>query len=295
LTLHHVRVGAIVAAALPAVAIAAPPAGAQAPASIQVRDSSLRYGERAVVTGRVPAGPVTLELRSAGEAAFVPVASATAGSDGRYRLAVRLSRSGTLRVVTPATASAERKVRVAARVGTRKRRLNVRAGRSALVTGQVRRPVAGRLVALQARSGGRWRTLDRDRTDASGRYRLRHRTRGTRSDLVRVRFGGDALNAPSRRVVGRLNAFRPTVASWYGPGFYGRRTACGITFRASLRGVAHKSLPCGTRVTLRRGSRVVRARVIDRGPFIPGREFDVSPAIRSALRMPPTARIGVAY
>ena len=46
-------------------------------------------------------------------------------------------------------------------------------------------------------------------------------------------------------------AFGPTRtagASWYGPGLYGRQTACGQTLRATTIGVAHRSLPCGTPV-----------------------------------------------
>ena len=71
----------------------------------------------------------------------------------------------------------------------------------------------------------------------------------------------------SARSVGRMNVYRRSFASWYGPGFYGRRTACGETISDSIRGVAHRTLPCGTRLTLRRGDRIVRARVVDRGPF----------------------------
>jgi rare lipoprotein A (peptidoglycan hydrolase) len=49
-------------------------------------------------------------------------------------------------------------------------------------------------------------------------------------------------------------------------------------------GVAHKTLPCGARVTLRRGTRTVRVRVIDRGPYVAGREFDLTQATAERLR-----------
>lgn len=55
--------------------------------------------------------------------------------------------------------------------------------------------------------------------------------------------------------------------TWYGPGFFGRRTACGQTLRPNTWGIAHRTLPCGTLVTLVRGSKRVSVRVIDRGPF----------------------------
>jgi hypothetical protein len=71
--------------------------------------------------------------------------------------------------------------------------------------------------------------------------------------------------------------------SWYGPGFYGRRTACGHAYTQTIMGVAHRSLPCGTRVTFKHGSRVVTVPVIDRGPYVAGRIFDLSAAACQAL------------
>jgi len=135
----------------------------------------------------------------------------------------------------------------------------------------------------------------RDRTDARGAFRLRFTPRAVERAAVRVRVAGDATNAGARRRVGTLAAFRPAVASWYGPGFYGSRTACGQTFHAGLMGVAHKSLPCGTRVTLRHGGRVVHARVVDRGPFIAGREFDLGVAVKQALGFGSGGTVEVAH
>jgi rare lipoprotein A (peptidoglycan hydrolase) len=65
-------------------------------------------------------------------------------------------------------------------------------------------------------------------------------------------------------------------ASWYGPGFYGNTTACGQKLRKGTVGVAHKKLPCGTKVTFAYEGRWVRAKVIDRGPYIPGRKWDLT-------------------
>ncbi len=55
------------------------------------------------------------------------------------------------------------------------------------------------------------------------------------------------------------------VASWYGPGFYGNRTACGQTYTPEILGVAHLELPCGTPLTLTYGGRSITVPVIDRG------------------------------
>ena len=82
------------------------------------------------------------------------------------------------------------------------------------------------------------------------------------------------------------------VASWYGPGFYENRLPCWpwlkanglpIQFLPDTWGVAHKSLPCGTMVTLTHGANTVTVPVIDRGPYIAGREFDLSPRVKAAL------------
>ena len=73
------------------------------------------------------------------------------------------------------------------------------------------------------------------------------------------------------------------LASWYGPGFYGNRTACGQTYTPEILGVAHKTLPCGTQLTLTYGARAVTVAVIDRGPYIAGRTIDLSNATKLAL------------
>jgi hypothetical protein len=67
--------------------------------------------------------------------------------------------------------------------------------------------------------------------------------------------------------------------SWYGPGFYGNNGACGLVpggIQKDTVGVAHKTLPCGTRVAFRYNGKTVIARVIDRGPYVAGRQWDLT-------------------
>jgi rare lipoprotein A len=66
--------------------------------------------------------------------------------------------------------------------------------------------------------------------------------------------------------------------SWYGPGLYGNGTACGQKLTVGMVGVAHRTLPCGTLIEFRnpRNGRTVTAAVIDRGPFVSGRVWDLS-------------------
>lgn len=66
--------------------------------------------------------------------------------------------------------------------------------------------------------------------------------------------------------------------SWYGPRFYGHRTACGYAMTTSLLGVAHRSLPCGALVTFRNpaNGRTLTVPVVDRGPYVYGRQWDLT-------------------
>ncbi len=82
-------------------------------------------------------------------------------------------------------------------------------------------------------------------------------------------------------------------ATWYGPGLYGRRTACGIKLRRSTLGVAHRRLPCGTVLTFYRAGRFLTLPVIDRGPFAPGVHFDLTAAAARQLGLESTGRLRV--
>ncbi len=181
----------------------------------------------------------------------------------------------------PATASDEPVARAAV-VQVRKARLNVSAGRRAVVQGIVRNAQGGQRVALQRRAGRGWHTVAKGRLRGNGAFRLRFTPRRASSAVLRVRFGGKQRLATKR--VGRLKVYRFALASWYGPGLYGGRTACGGTLTPGTMGVAHKSLPCGSKVTFKRGTRTVRVRVIDRGPYVGGREYDLTAATAQKLR-----------
>jgi hypothetical protein len=139
---------------------------------------------------------------------------------------------------------------------------------------------AGRVVALQALIGRGWKTLASAHTATGGRFRITLRPRRLGSRLLRLRFAGDSTARPARHRLGRLNVYRLAGASWYGGG---GGLACGGELTSSTLGVANKTLPCGTLVTLRYGGRSVRVRVVDRGPYVAGREFDLTEATKRAL------------
>ncbi len=61
------------------------------------------------------------------------------------------------------------------------------------------------------------------------------------------------------------------------------KTACGITITAKTMGVAHPVLPCGAKIVLALDGREVLTEVVDRGPDVPGRDFDVTVAVAQRL------------
>lgn len=185
--------------------------------------------------------------------------------------------AGALSLAVPLAEAVPADASIAA-VGVKKKRMQIRAGQRASVVGRVQPRTAGVVASLQIRRGGKWRTIDRDRTSASGRYGLRDRVRRPQSVRARVLVNGLG------RSLGRLNVYRAANASWYGPGLYGNKLGCGGRLSPGRLGVAHKSLPCGSRLTLRHGARTVRVRVIDRGPYAGGREFDLTEATAHRLR-----------
>jgi hypothetical protein len=267
--------------------------------TMNVRDRSVAYGHGVVVTGRVSGAAagagVTLQYRPPG-GQWQSLRDGTTGAHGRYRLVAPLPSAGDLRVVAgsagawaanadaPAPAgSAVARVAVVADIVTGANRVNVLAGRSALVRGTVRPGIAGQRVTLERRTGHGWQTLARRRTRAAGRFTFRFHPRGPFSAPLRIRVAATPQAAGTREMVGRMNVYRRAFVSWYGPGLFGGRLGCGGTLTPGTLGVANKALPCGTRVTLRNGGHIIRVRVIDRGPYVAGREFDLTSATKDRL------------
>ena len=83
------------------------------------------------------------------------------------------------------------------------------------------------------------------------------------------------------------------AASWYGPGFHGRKTASGERFNADAYTAAHKTLPFGTRVTVKneKTGRAVVVRINDRGPYAHGRIIDLSQASARAIGLGGVGRV----
>jgi rare lipoprotein A len=103
-----------------------------------------------------------------------------------------------------------------------------------------------------------------------------------------------ANSASSASVTPSLTAtvYRPSRASWYGPGMYGSRTACGTKLTKSTIGVANKTLPCGMQVAIYYHGQTLTVPVIDHGPYVAGRDWDLTAATARALGIDGVALIG---
>ncbi|MEO8272578.1 MAG: septal ring lytic transglycosylase RlpA family protein [Chloroflexota bacterium] len=99
-------------------------------------------------------------------------------------------------------------------------------------------------------------------------------------------FARPAVTLPASSPIVKILWHLDHNISWYGPGFYGNGGACGMMPGGMTKdtvGVAHRTLPCGTRVTFRYNGRTVTTRVIDRGPYVAGRTWDMTHGLCALL------------
>jgi len=83
------------------------------------------------------------------------------------------------------------------------------------------------------------------------------------------------------------------IATWFGPGFYGKQTACGQTLTPGVVGVANRTLPCGTLVKVSYAGHALTVPVLDRGPYSHiGADWDLTSGAAQALGITETVRIG---
>jgi rare lipoprotein A len=82
------------------------------------------------------------------------------------------------------------------------------------------------------------------------------------------------------------------IATWFGPGFYGKQTACGQTLTPSVIGVANRTLPCGTLVKVSYEGHSLTVPVLDRGPYSHIADWDLTAGAAQALDISETVRIG---
>ena len=85
------------------------------------------------------------------------------------------------------------------------------------------------------------------------------------------------------------------LAGSSGPAAFGRSTACGGVLRPDTEGVAHPTLPCGVRIFIAFHGTTVLTQVVDRGPYVPGRQFDLTDALARRLGLHGVQQIHWSY
>lgn len=135
------------------------------------------------------------------------------------------------------------------------------------------------------------------RTDHIGRFAIR----AVITPAIAAQNGGPAVaqSDAATRAQGATTSppltvivYRPSRATEFGPGFYGRRTACGERLHRATIGLANRTLKCGTKVAIYYRGRTLTVPVIDRGPYANGADWDLTVATDHALGIDGTAEIG---
>lgn len=173
---------------------------------------------------------------------------------------------------------------------------SVRTGVS--VTGSVPAADAGGSVEIDelvSTPGATWVPVAVVRAASNGSFAAAwHTGRPGQLTIRAVLSGKQGSAAAASPPAVSVTVYRRSIATLYGPGFYGHRTACGVVLRRRTIGVANRTLPCGTEVQIYYNGNVVTVPVIDRGPYAHNANWDLTMATGRALGMLGTAVIGAA-
>jgi rare lipoprotein A (peptidoglycan hydrolase) len=182
-----------------------------------------------------------------------------------------------------ATASKHRRARVASHVSLHVSRHEVLDGGKVVVKGRVRPRGAHRVkLVFRGPDGG----VAGAATRPNGSFVLRWSPDWIGAYSVRAYGVHERRMRGSASVARHLTSYREAAASYYGPGLYGGGLACGGTLQPGTLGVASKTLPCGAKVKFLYRGQTITVPVVDRGPYVAGRDFDLTAATRERLGFP---------
>jgi peptidoglycan lytic transglycosylase len=155
---------------------------------------------------------------------------------------------------------------------------------------------AGKTVNIQSQvATGGWISVATATADNSGNFATTwYPPTAGEYELRAALSGAQAADTTTASTSHAVRVYKRARASWYGPGFYGKRTACGKRLNRATTGVANRTLACGTQIAIRYAGRSIVVQVIDRGPFSRGVQWDLTSATAKKLGMKVTSRIGVA-
>ncbi|HWF34643.1 MAG TPA: septal ring lytic transglycosylase RlpA family protein [Solirubrobacteraceae bacterium] len=168
-------------------------------------------------------------------------------------------------------------------------------GRALAFTGATAPTSAGDTIVVQRldpQAG--WVSVATGTVDPGGAFSVPWRTDHAGRVTVRTVLEQSASASQAGQVSPTLqiSVFRPSIATFYGKGFFGQQTACGTVLRRSTLGVASRTLKCGTPVKIFYGGRSIVVPVIDRGPYANHATWDLTQATAQALGMLGTATVG---
>jgi hypothetical protein len=160
--------------------------------------------------------------------------------------------------------------------------------RTTRLRGTVPTRLRGRGVLIQLlNADGSWTTLARTTADGAGNYSVRWRAMRSGRFTLRASVDSTARAGASPGTnagQARVTVYPSAIATWYGPrGARAEQTACGVTLTKTTLGVAHRTLPCGTRVELYYRGRSMVVPVIDRGPYANNASWDLTIGTSDAL------------
>ncbi|HTX30577.1 MAG TPA: septal ring lytic transglycosylase RlpA family protein [Solirubrobacteraceae bacterium] len=165
--------------------------------------------------------------------------------------------------------------------------------RGLTVTGSLPSADSGKTVDVEisgAKTNWAWETVATGQVRSNGTFSAVWATNHIGRFSIRAVTGpaGDASASAAGPTV-TVTVYRPSLATLYGPGFYGHKTACGVTLRRTTIGVANRTLPCGTPVAIYYDGETLIVPVIDRGPYAHNADWDLTMATGKALGMTGTA------
>ena len=251
-------------------------------------------GDRLVLQRSMRSGPWTdVRTDAADRELRVRFRLASVWKSARYRLLYSESDAALAPASGEASSTSEGVlVSVKPKLTVQVRPARVMTGHGVRVKGVLRSHNSGRRVTIKRHTDGGWRRVARPRVK-SGSYSARFTPAKSGRSRIKVVFGGDGNNpraARSRNLV----VYEPDLTSWYGPGLYGNRTACGQTLGYDTVGVAHRTLPCGTMVGILYRGRSITVPVIDRGPY-GSAEWDLTRAAAARLKFSGHGTVGTVY
>ena len=163
-------------------------------------------------------------------------------------------------------------------------------------TGSVAAGDAGQVVEIERRgheTNWTWAATAHSTVASDGSFSVVWRA----NHIGRFAFRAILQSASGLRTAGAsptvtVTVYRTARATLYGPGFYGKRTACGVKLTRSTIGLANRTLRCGEHVSVYYQGRTLSVPVIDRGPYTNGADFDLTTATGRALGIAGTEQIG---